>query len=96
MKLLMTLYAGADPQRVRTVLEAHEARSFTEIDHAHGRGASGRMEGTRAWPGETSVVISVVPEEHLPELEAALRELAAGAQPGERLHVAVLPVEHFF
>ena len=95
MKLLMTLYSGAHPERVRQVLEAHEAQGFTEIDHAHGFGTTGRVEGTRAWPGETAILISVVPDERVGALETALRGLATGAV-GERLHVAVLPVEHFF
>ncbi len=96
MKLLVMLYAGSDPQRVSAVLDAHDVRAFTEIDRAHGRGTTGRVEGTRAWPGETSVLFTVVPDDRVPELERALRSLAGDAVPGERLHVAVLPVEHFF
>ena len=96
MKLLMMLYAGPSPQRVAAVLEEHEVQAFTEIDRAHGRGKTGRAEGTRAWPGETSVLFTVVPDERVVELETALRALAVGAAAGERLHVAVLPVEHFF
>jgi hypothetical protein len=96
MKLLLLLYAGPDPQRIAAVLDAHEVHAFTEIDRAHGRGSTGRVEGTRAWPGETSVLFSVVPEERVVELEKTLRALAAGAASGERLHVAVLPVENFF
>lgn len=96
MKLMMMLYAGSRPDHVTEVLDAHQARAFTEIDRAHGRGRTGRVEGTRAWPGETTVLLAVVPDEQVAELEDALRRLAVGANPGERLHVAVLPVEHFF
>lgn len=96
MKLLMMLYAGPDPQRVAAVLDEHDVNAFTEIDRAHGRGSTGRVEGTRAWPGETSVLFTVVPDERVVGLQHALRALAAGAATGERLHVAVLPVENFF
>ena len=96
MKLVMMLYAGPNPQRIAAVLDEHEVHAFTEIDRAHGRGSTGRVEGSRAWPGETSVLFTVVPDERVGELESALRALAAGAISGERLHVAVLPVEHFF
>ncbi|HEX6315765.1 MAG TPA: hypothetical protein VFZ73_12935 [Gemmatimonadaceae bacterium] len=96
MKLLLMLYSGADPQRVLRVLEQHDVHAFTEIDRVHGRGSTGRVEGTRAWPGENSVLFSVVPDERAGEIELALRELSRDAVPGERLHVAVLPVEHFF
>ena len=96
MKLLLMLYTGSDPQRVTRVLDEHDVHSFTEIDRVHGRGAAGRVEGTRAWPGESNVLFSVVPDEHASDVERALRNLALDALPGERLHVAVLPVEHFF
>ncbi|HEX6943159.1 MAG TPA: hypothetical protein VF128_09555 [Gemmatimonadaceae bacterium] len=96
MKLLMMLYAGPNPQRVAAVLDEHEVHAFTEIDRAHGRGSTGRIEGTRAWPGETSVLFTVVPDERVVELQQALRTLANGAVHGERLHVVVLPVENFF
>ena len=96
MKLLMMLYAGPNPQRVSDVLEVHEVQAFTEIDRAHGRGRTGRIEGTRAWPGETSVLFSIVPDDRIDGLQDALRGLASDATSGERLHVAVLPVEHFF
>lgn len=96
MKLVMMLYTGSSRQRVADVLDAHEARGFTEIDGVHGRGTTGRVEGTRAWPGESSVFFTIVPDERVAALEGALRALASGAASGERLHVAVLPVEHFF
>lgn len=96
MKLLMMLYAGPNPQRVADVLGEHEVNAFTEIDRARGRGSTGRVEGTRAWPGETSVLFTVVPDERVGELQQALRALATGAAAGERLHVVVLPVENFF
>ena len=96
MKLLIILYTGPTPQRVTSVLEAHHADGYTAIDRAHGRGGSGRVEGTRAWPGDTSVLFTVVPDERVGGLEGALRGLAADASAGERLHVAVVPVEDFF
>ena len=96
MKLLMMLYAGPNPQRLAAVLDEHEVHAFTEIDRAHGRGSTGRIEGTRAWPGETSVLFTVVPDERVVELQQALRTLATGAAAGERLHVVILPVENFF
>lgn len=96
MKLFMIMYAGPSPQRVTAVLDAQEARGFTEIAGAHGKGDSGRHEGSRAWPGETSVLFTILPDERVPALAGALRALGASAGPGERLHVAVVPVEQFF
>lgn len=96
MKLLTLFYQGATPHRVTSVLDAHHAPGYTEFANTHGSGVTGRVEGTRAWPGQSTVVVTIVPDDRVSELEDALRALAADAQPGERLHVAVLPVEHFF
>jgi hypothetical protein len=96
MKLLIVMYAGPAPQRVAAVLDAHRVHGFTEIDRVHGRGESGRVEGTRAWPGESTVLFTVVPDEQVDGLSGALRGLGAESTPGERLHVAVVPGELFF
>ena len=39
---------------------------------------------------------TVLAEDTVAPLSAALRDLAGAALPGERLHVAELPVERFF
>ena len=96
MKLVMMVYTGSNPQRVAAVLDAHDAHGFSEIDRVHGRGSTGRVEGTRAWPGESSLFFSIVPDERVAGIESALRALANDAVQGERLHVAVVPVENFF
>lgn len=96
MKLLMLFYQGSATHRLTTLLESHQAPGYTAIPDAHGKGVTGRAEGTRAWPGQSTVVFTIVPDDRVQALEDALRGLAAEAQPGERLHVAVVPVEHFF
>jgi hypothetical protein len=63
---------------------------------AHGAGATGKREGTRAWPGDESVFFSMVSDDHVAALTATIRDHAARALPGERLHVAQMPVERFF
>ena len=95
MKLLMILYSGADPDRVAQLLEQHHARGWTQLAHAHGAGTTGRRDATRAWPGETTVFITVLPAEEAEALSATLRDYGATTDGSERLHVAVLPVERF-
>ena len=96
MKMLMLVYSGPSPGRVASLLDAHHAGGWTEFSGAHGAGTSGRRAGTRAWPGESTLFVSVVPAETAAELRVALRGEAEGLPPGERLHVAVLPTEAFF
>jgi hypothetical protein len=89
------IYAGPRVARVAEALLTHGATGYTEFPNAHGAGVHGRVEGTRAWPGEETVIASVVAADRAPGiadgLEALQRELAVG----ERMHFAVLPVETF-
>ncbi|HUO51307.1 MAG TPA: hypothetical protein VMT93_02210 [Gemmatimonadaceae bacterium] len=95
MKLLLVMYSGSRPGIVPELLEHQGVHGYTELRGAHGAGASGRREGTRAWPGDTAVFFSMVDDEHVPALLGVLREQGARSQPGERIHVAELPVEYF-
>ncbi len=96
MTMLMVVYTGASPQRVASLLDAHHAGGYTEFRNAHGTGSTGRREGSRAWPGESTLWVSVVPEAQSEELVHTLRGETARLPTGERLHVAVLPTETFF
>jgi hypothetical protein len=96
MKLLLVIYSGADPRLVPTLLDQHHVGGWTELPSAHGVGSTGRREGTRAWPGDTSLFFSVVPGDQLAELLDAIRAEAAKLSPLDRLHAAVLPLESFF
>jgi hypothetical protein len=95
MKMLMLVYSGAQPHRITSVLDAHRA-GYTEFGGVHGAGATGRREGTRAWPGESTMFVSVVPAQESDALLPELRAVAAALPAGERLHVAVLPTETFY
>lgn len=95
MKLLLLTYRGSTPERISALLEAHGSTGYTELLHARGLGSTGKVDGTRAWPGDAVVFFSVVPNENVEALRAVLRAYRAGEAPGERLHVATLPLEDF-
>lgn len=96
MRLFFLSYAGADPDRIAARLDAEGVSGYTRFAHASGHGLTGPREGTRAWPGEVTVFTVVVPATAAPRLLDALRAESMALPPGERLHVAALPVEHFF
>lgn len=96
MKLMMILYSGSRPQHVRDLISRHAAGGFTEIDGVHGAGKSGRLEGSRAWPGTGSVFLSALTDDGAAALGAATVEWARHPEPGEHVHVATLPIEQFF
>jgi hypothetical protein len=96
MKLLLVIYGGPRPGLVPALLEEHCAGGWTELPGAHGAGRSGRHTGSRAWPGESTVYFTIVDDGVGEELTQTLKGAGGSAAPGERLHVAELPVERFF
>ncbi|HNV74966.1 MAG: hypothetical protein IPF87_04240 [Gemmatimonadetes bacterium] len=96
MKLLLLIYSGPTPQRIAALLEAHEAPGYTQFENARGAGGTGRIEGTRAWPGTATVFMSVVPAERATELRDALQAYRSAGVEGEHLHVATIPMEDYF
>ncbi len=96
MKLLMLIHSGPDITRLTSLLDAHEAGGYTELRDVHGAGPTGRILGTRAWPGSATILLSVVPAVRIDALVEALRAYKAALLDGEHLHVAVLPVETYF
>jgi hypothetical protein len=96
MKLILIVYGGADPQLVPTLLDQHHVRGWTRMADAHGAGATGPRAGTRAWPGDAKLFFTAVDAAQAEALMAALRGAAGLLPAGERLHAALMPVEHFF
>jgi hypothetical protein len=66
---------------------------YTEIDRAAVAGRTGRRLGTRAWPGESTVLFTLVKAEDVLTITQAISTEAKTLPAGERLHLAVLPVE---
>jgi hypothetical protein len=95
MKTLFIIHAGPDEHRVPRLLEQHGARGYTQLGHGVGAGASGRLEGTRAWPGHATLWLTIVPDHEAEVLTQALREVKAGLEPGEHLHASVMQTDDF-
>ena len=96
MKMMIVVYSGSNPHRISSLLDSHHAGGYTEFRNVHGAGTTGRREGSRAWPGESTLFFSVVPADQSLDLVETLRAEGARLPAGERVHVAVLPTETFF
>jgi hypothetical protein len=80
---------------VPRLLEQHGARGYTQIGHGLGAGSSGRLEGTRAWPGHATLWLSITPDDEAEVLVRALRDMKQHLEPGEHLHASVMQTEDF-
>jgi hypothetical protein len=96
MKLLFVIYSGPSPDAVTDLLEANGAPGYTILDDVKGVGSTGRLEGTRAFPGTATILLSMLPDERLDPVRAALRAHQGQLAPGEHLHVATVPIEDYF
>jgi hypothetical protein len=94
--MLIVVYSGSNPHLISSLLDSHQAGGYTEFRNAHGAGSTGRREGSRAWPGESTLFFSLVPSDRSADLVDALRQKGTHLPAGERMHVAVLPTETFF
>jgi hypothetical protein len=95
MKMLVIIYSGPEPDRIRAILDAHPVSGYTEFGEVRGVGASGRREGSRAWPGQSTLIMSVMSASCARTVGSALRVAATHLPAGERLHVGVVAMEEF-
>ena len=93
MKMLMVIGPKGREEDLRALLDRHAVRAFTQIPDVLGEGEKGRRLDTAVWPGRESLFFSVVQDDRLAGLTAALRELAGRLYPDEGLRAFVLPVE---
>lgn len=95
MKMLVIIYSGPEPDRVQAVLDAHPVGGYTEFGEVRGVGATGRREGSRAWPGRSTLFMSVMSGSCATTVTQELGAVSQGLPEGQRLHVVVLPVDQF-
>jgi len=96
MKMLMLMYSGESPQQISSLLDGAHAGGYSEFRNVHGSGSHGKRAGSRAWPGESTLFVSVLPDDRATALLDVLRGAATRLPAGNSLHVAVLPTETFF
>ena len=93
MKMLTIIGPHGREEEIRALLDRHAARAFTQIPGVLGEGAKGRHLDTPVWPGREALFFTVVEDDRLPSLAAALRELSTQLYPDEGLRAFVLPAE---
>lgn len=91
MKMLMLIVPSESRDRIESALTSEEVAGYTEIAGAYGRGMSGLRLGSRAFPGTSSLILTMLEENRVEPLLQALRTTCpecAGA-----MHAVVWGVE---
>ena len=79
MKSVLIVYNQANNERVEYMLDTLGIRGFTFWENVQGRGHlnGDPHRGTHTWPEMNSAIITVVPDEKVPELLLTVRKLDA-------------------
>lgn len=93
MKMILIICPDSRRGDIRELMEKHGVNAFTEMKEVTGEGETGKRFGTRVWPGKSSLIFAVVPDEQKDDVMGALRNCSIVLFPGEGLRVFVLPVE---
>ena len=93
MKMVMILCPSSRLESVQKLIDEHDVRGYSEIREVHGSGVSGKHLGSRAWPGTSALIFSVIEASKAEELVEAVTALASRCSPEEGLRAFVLQVE---
>jgi len=91
MKLLMLIVPSEQRDQIESALASRDVLGYTEIAGVFGRGQTGLRLGSRAFPDTSSLILTLVEEDRIDPLLAALTESCpscAGA-----MHAVVWGVE---
>lgn len=77
MKAVFIVYNQANTERVEYILDALNIRGFTYWENVQGRGTKNGepRRGTHTWPEMNSAIVTVVPDEKVPELLETVKKL---------------------
>jgi len=97
MKLVLIIFNFIYDEPVRAMIERLRIPGFTEVPKVYGTGESGKRFGTHAFPGNDTMLLTVVPEEQLPALLDEIARFKRGLADRSKRHgglkAFVLPVE---
>jgi hypothetical protein len=85
LNMLMIVAESEHRERIESALVDHEALGFTEIPTVYGSGRTGPRLGSRAFPGQSSIIFTVGEEEKVSELIDAIHRSCAECRDGMRM-----------
>ena len=84
MKLLLILVDSNHKEDVERILDDHDVGGYSELPSVFGKGETGRKEGTRAFPGSSTLYFTAIGDNTCETLCKALGVLrdSAGREEG--------------
>jgi len=77
MKAVFIIFNQANTERIQYMFDRLEIRGYTFWEQVQGRGSTDGepRQGTHTWPEMNSAVITMVEDDHVPNLLQAIRKL---------------------
>ena len=91
MRMLMTIVDESKKEEFEVFLNRSGVTGYTELSPAAGMGTSGPRQGSRAFPGTSAIVFTVLSDEALAMLMRGVDEFCETC--GEKLRMVSWPVE---
>jgi len=73
MKLLMMIIDSTHKEELEVLLNRNEVLGYTEIPQVHGVGETGVRMGSRAFPGTSSIIFTILPSDQVEHLMEEIR-----------------------
>jgi hypothetical protein len=93
MKMLVLVTDSEYEPHCLAMMREKGVAGYTVIPDAFGAGKTGVKMGDRYHPGASAVLLSVVPDDAVPELMACIRKCVADKKLCESTHAWIVPVE---
>jgi len=91
MRMLMLIVESRHMEKVEAALAEQKVDGYTEVPNVHGRGRTGMRLGSRAFPETSSLLFTVVNDDRVEPILAALDRACPDCRPG--LHTVVWAVD---
>jgi uncharacterized protein YaaQ len=72
MQMLMIIVESTHKEKLEATLTEHHVLGYTEIPTVYGTGRTGMRLGSRAFPETSSIIFTVVEQDRVDELLAAI------------------------
>ena len=93
MKLLLILVDSNHRKDVEAILDAHGVPGYSELPNVLGKGETGRKQGSRAFPGSSTLYFVAIEGDPCDTLCGELKALRESAGREEGLKVFTLDAE---
>ena len=93
MKLVMVFVDAAHADEIGAALDAEPLQGYSEFPSVLGKGATGRKFGTRAFPGSSTLFVTVLPTERCRSLVDRLHRTRQERFPDAGLKVYAFDAE---